>query len=124
MNSCGRSAALPPDDHTRPQPLASNGLLVRHYNKHGQVMEYDFAMLPIARPLQQSLAALFAGHCAPETWATHSTSQSYWRLLVRFARFLAEQPESISDVDDISAAIVRRWRNTWRYSRTNAPSGR
>lgn len=121
MNSRGRSAALPLDDHTRPQRLASNGLLVRHYNKHGQVMDYDFAMLPIARPLQQSLAALFAGRCVPETWATHSTSQSYWRLLVRFARFLAEQPESISDVDDISAAIVRRWRNTMALLKDKRP---
>lgn len=112
MNSRGRQAALPPHDHTRPRPLASNGLLVHHYNNRGQVKDYDFAMLPVSPPLQRSLAALFASRCVPETWAAHKTSQSYWRLLVRFTRFLADQPETVSDLDDLSSAIIRRWRNS------------
>ncbi len=66
----------------------------------------------MAQPLQQSLAALFASRCVPETWATHTTSQACWRLLVRFTRFLAEQPETVADLDDLSTAIVRRWRNS------------
>ena len=33
-------------------------------------------------------------------------------MLVRFSRFLDEQPETISDLDDLTAAIVRRWRNS------------
>ena len=112
MNSRGREAALPPHDHIRPRLLASDGLLVHHSNKRGQVKDYDFATLPAAQPLQQSLAALFASRCVPETWATHTTSQTYWRLLVRFTRFLAEQPETLSDLDDLTAAIVRRWCNS------------
>lgn len=108
----GREAALPPDDHTRPPPLAFNGLLVHHYNNRGQVKDYDFATLPVAQPLQQSLAALFASRCAPETWATHRSSQAYWRLLVRFTRFLAEQSETVSDLDNLSTTIIRRWRNS------------
>ncbi|MGB8391540.1 hypothetical protein [Mycobacterium sp.] len=31
---------------------------------------------------------------------------------MRFTRFLAEQPESIRDLDDLSAAVVKRWRNS------------
>jgi hypothetical protein len=112
VNSRGREAALPPHDHTKPRRLASDGLLVHHYNNRGQLKEYDFATLPVPQPLQQSLAALFARRCVPETWATHKSSQGYWRLLVRFTRFLAEQPETIADLDDLTAAIVRRWRNS------------
>lgn len=112
MNSRGSHAALPPDDHTRTRPVACNGLLVHHYNNCGQVKDYDFATLPAAQPLQRSLAALFASRCVPQAWATHTTSQAYWRLLVRFTRFLAEQPETVSDLDDLSTAIVRRWRNS------------
>jgi hypothetical protein len=108
----GHEAALPPHDHTRPRPLAFDGLLVQHRNNAGQVKDYDFATLPVAQPPQQSLAALFASRCVPETWATHATSQGYWRLLVRFTRFLAEQPETVSDLDDLSTAIVRRWRKS------------
>jgi hypothetical protein len=112
MNVRGRPAVLPPSDHTRPQPLAPDGLLVHHYNAHGRVNSYDFATLPVAQPLQRSLAALFACRCVPETWATHSTSGAFWRHLVRFTRFLAEQPETVHDLDDLTAAIVKRWRNS------------
>ena len=112
MNSRGREAALPSQDHTRPRPLASNGLRVQHSNNRGRVKDYDFATLPVAQPLQQSLAALFASRCVPQTWAAHTTSQAYWRLLVRFTRFLAEQPETVSDLDELTAGIVRQWRNS------------
>ncbi|MBZ4534098.1 hypothetical protein [Mycobacterium avium] len=112
MSTRGREAALPRHDHTRPRRLAFDGLLVQHRNNAGQVKDYDFATLPVAQPLQQSLAALFASRCVPETWAAHTTSQGYWRLLVRFTRFLAEQPETVIDLDDLSTAIVRRWRNS------------
>ncbi len=112
MNSRGRPAVLPPPDHTRPQPLAPHGLLVHHYNTHGRVRDYDFTTLAIAQPLQRSLAALFARRCVPETWAAHSSSGAVWRHLMRFTRFLADQPESIRDLDDLTVAVVKRWRNS------------
>lgn len=112
MNARGRPAVLPPLDHSRPQPLATDGLVVHHYNGQGRVKDYDFTTLPVDEPLQRSLAALFAHRCVPGTWTTHRTSRSMWRQIVRFAQFLAEQPESIRDLDDLNAALVRRWRNS------------
>lgn len=112
MNVRGRPAVLPPSDHRRPKALAPQGLVVFHCNAAGRVKEYDFATLPVDEALQRSLAALFARRCVPQTWTTHRTSRGMWRQIVRFAEFLVEQPEHVRDLDDLSAAMVRRWRNS------------
>ena len=56
----GHRASLPADGHARPEYLVADGqggLVVRHYNRDGRVREYDFAALPVAAPMQASLAA-------------------------------------------------------------------
>ena len=112
MSSRGRPATLPPHDHTRPRPLSSDSLVVHHYNSHGRVRDFDFSTLPVAEPLQRSLAELFAARCVPEDWAAHRTAIGYWLELVRFSRFIAEQPEAVRDLDELTAGVLRRWRNS------------
>ena len=112
MNAPGRRAALPPYDHRRPRALSSGSLVVRHRNARGQVKEFDFSTLTVAEPFQRSLARLFAARCVPEGWATHVSSSKYWRHVSVFAEFLAAQPETVRDLDELSAAMLRRWRNS------------
>ena len=112
MNTEGRRAVLPPGDYARPQPLATNGLVVRHYNNKGRVREYDFSTLPVADSLQRSFAALFAPHCVPEAWAAHRTSQFYWQYLWQFGEFLTGQDNPVADLDDLTAALLCRWRKS------------
>lgn len=79
MSGRGHRASLPERGHARPEYLVEDeqgGLIVRHYDRHGQIREYNFASLPIPATMQQSLAALFAGRCTPGRWAEHSTSMT------------------------------------------------
>ena len=74
----GRRAALPEAGHARPEYLVADGqggLAVRHCNRAGRVREYDFTALPVAGPMQASLAALFAAWCTPGRWSTHGYVQ-------------------------------------------------
>ncbi|WP_224274324.1 hypothetical protein [Streptomyces sp. LS1784] len=116
MSARGRKASLPPADHSRPELLAFDGLIVRHCNTDGRVKEYDFSALPVAEPLQRSLAALFAARCG-SSWTRHSTSKSIHRLVVGFATFLSQQDQPPRDLDELSAALVKRW---WLSTRTTA----
>ena len=75
----------------------------------GQIKEFDFSTLTVAEPLQRSLAALFAARCVPEGWTTHVSSSKYWRHVSFFVEFLAAQPETVHDLDELNAAILRRW---------------
>jgi hypothetical protein len=109
----GRRAALPAAGHARPEYLAGNeqgGLTVRHCNREGRVREYDFAVLPVAAPMQASLAALFAARCAPGRWSAHRSSETGWFQLRRFAAFLAAQDPAPRDLDELTPAMIRRWR--------------
>jgi hypothetical protein len=112
VNAPGRRAELPPYDHRRPQALSSDSLVVRHRNSRGQIKEFDFSTLTVAEPFQRSLATLFAARCVPEGWTTHVSSSKYWRHVVYFVEFLCAQPETVRDLDELSAAMLRRWRNS------------
>ena len=70
---------------------------------------YDFATIPVAEPLQRSLANLFAGRCTPDRWTAHKTSGSLWVLLHGFAKFLASQERPPRDLEDFTAALIDRW---------------
>jgi hypothetical protein len=109
----GRRAALPAGGHARPEYLVADGhggLVVCHHNREGRVREYDFASLPVPAPVQASLAALFAARCTPDRWLAHDSSQGSWLQLRRFAQFLACQEPSPRDLDELTPAMVRRWR--------------
>jgi hypothetical protein len=109
----GRRAALPAGGHVRPEYLVADGhggLVVRHHNREGRVREYDFTQLPVPAPMRASLAALFAARCTPDRWSAHDSSVGSWLQLRRFARFLACQERSPRDLDELTPAMVRRWR--------------
>ena len=120
MSRRGRSASLPPAGHVRPDRLAPDGLVVHHYNIEGRIHDYDFANLPVAEPLQRSLANLFAGRCTPDRWTAHKTSGSQWVLLQGFAKFLASQERPPRDLEEFTAALIDRW---W-LSKGSTGSGR
>ena len=110
MSGRGRRAALPAGDHSRPESLAPDGLVVHHYNRHGRLKSYDFSTLPAAEPLQRSLAELFAVRCLPQVWEVHTTSRMYSDSVRALVTFLSGQPEPVSDLGQLTAAVVKRWR--------------
>jgi hypothetical protein len=109
----GNRAVLPEDGHARPEYLAADGqgsLVVRHYNREDKVREYNFAELPVAEPMQASLAALFATQCTPDHWSVHATSETAWLHLRRFAEFLGRQDQPVRDLNELTPQLVRLWR--------------
>ena len=113
MSGRGRRAALPAGGHARPDYLVADGqggLVVRHHDREGRVREYDFAQLPVPAPMRASLAALFAARCTPDRWSAHWSSEQPWLQLRRFAQFLASQEPSPPDLEELTPAMVRRWR--------------
>jgi hypothetical protein len=114
----GRRASNPPADHTRPEVLAPGGTVVHHRNKHGRVKSFDFSTLPVAEPMQHSLAAVFAGRCV-RRWTVHTTADQAFDHIMRFAQFLSSLEQPPGDVDELTVAIVKRW----RLSRTGRPGG-
>lgn len=113
MSPRGRAASLPPADHARPEYLAPDGLVVHHYNREGRVKDYDFSTLPVAEPMQRSLAVLFAARCVPHRWTVHVTSEYHWGRLRQFAQTLSQQERPPRDVDEFTVALVARWRRTF-----------
>ncbi len=77
-------------------------------NKAGFAMEFDFAALPVPEPMQRSLAAVFAAHS--RHWTQHTSAKSSWRRLLVFAQFLADLEQVPHDLDDLTAATMKRWR--------------
>ncbi|MEU0726214.1 hypothetical protein [Streptomyces sp. NPDC006140] len=108
MSGRGRKAVPPPPDHHVEPPLGPDGLVVTVTNKAGFKKEYDFAELPVPEPMQRSLAELFAE--ASKGWNSILTAKSYWRGLLGFARFLSGSEDSPEDLDDLTAALLKRWR--------------
>ncbi|MGH7735007.1 MAG: hypothetical protein ACREOE_15305, partial [Gemmatimonadales bacterium] len=109
----GRRASLPSGGYSRPESLVADGqggLVVRHYNREGKVREYDFAELPVAGPMQASLAALFAARCTPGRWTVHVTSAASWHHLRRFTESLARRQRPPRDLDELTPVMVRAWR--------------
>ena len=114
MSGRGHRASLPAGGHARPEYLVADGqggLVVRHCNREGRVREYDFAALPVAGPMQRSLAALFAARCTPDRWSAHATSGTSWLHLRQFAEFLARQPRPPRDLDELGPRLVQQWRD-------------
>jgi hypothetical protein len=85
-------------------------MVVRHHDREGRVREYDFAQLPVSAPMRASLAALFAARCTPDRWSAHDSSEGSWLQLRRFAQFLASQEPPPRDLEELTPAMVRRWR--------------
>ncbi|MEW1577214.1 hypothetical protein AB0407_03865 [Streptomyces microflavus] len=110
MSRRGRRASLPPADHAQPEPLAPGGLLVQHYNRDQRVRYYDFSTLAVAEPMQRSLAALFAARCTPDDWTSHGTSKLAWEIVGKFALFLSQQEQPPRDLDELTVAMMKRWR--------------
>ncbi|MFI6797598.1 hypothetical protein [Streptosporangium canum] len=112
MSTRGRKASIPPADHVRPPVLAPDGLVVHHSNRRNQVVDYDFSVLAVAEPLQRSLSALFAARCVPHRWGSHNTSRGFWEDLVVFTTFLSQQEQPPGDLDELTAAMLKRWRTS------------
>ncbi|MFE0023352.1 hypothetical protein [Amycolatopsis sp. NPDC059021] len=110
MSARGRRASLPPVDHARPEYLSNDGLVVHHYNRAGRVKHYDFTVLPVAEPMQRSLAALFAAGCVPHRWTTHESSQRAWFAVAPFAQFLSHLQHPPHDLDEVTVDVVVAWR--------------
>lgn len=110
MSPRGRAAVLPPAGHTRPEALAAGGLAVRHCNAQDRVKDYDFSALPVGVAMQRTLADLFAAWCVPGTWSAHTTSALYWGHLRRFCEFLSHLEIPVTDIDEITPAVIKRWR--------------
>ncbi|MFF7019914.1 hypothetical protein ACFY97_02655 [Streptomyces klenkii] len=119
MSRRGRKASLPGDAHHRPEVVAADGLVVEHRDRNGRTASYDFSTLPVAEPMQRSLAAVFAPHCRPAHWSSHDTSEQVWLTLRTFTGWLASLPDPPEDVDDITVAV---W-NAWKLSRDTASYG-
>ncbi|MEJ8638947.1 hypothetical protein [Streptomyces sp. MS2.AVA.5] len=121
MSRRGRSAALPGTPHHRPVVREQGGLVVRHRGAKGSVADYDFALLPLAPPMQHAWAALFASRCAPGGgWDSLTSSRAMWKELRAFAGFLAAQDQPPEGIAGLTVAV---W-NTWRISRPRSVSGR
>ncbi|MGW6941161.1 hypothetical protein ACWGF3_19475 [Streptomyces xanthophaeus] len=85
---------------------------MNHYNKRNQVKTFDFSTLPVAEPLQRSLAALFAASCIPGRWSTHESSKRPWGALKKFAEFLGQQEQPPRDLEELTLAQLKRWRQS------------
>ncbi|MGW9026741.1 hypothetical protein ACWGQ5_21645 [Streptomyces sp. NPDC055722] len=112
MSGRGRRASLPPATHARPETLADDGLVVRHINRHGRAADYDFSTLPVAEPMQRSLAKLFAARCTPQQWGAHSTSKHHWYKIEKFTEFLSALDHPPHDLHELTGAMVKRWRTS------------
>jgi hypothetical protein len=77
-------------------------------NKEGFKKEYDFAELSVAEPLQRSLAVLFAAQS--RRWTSHRSAESCWHKMERFTRFLSGLEDPPVDLDELTAAMLKRWR--------------
>ncbi|MGV9387411.1 hypothetical protein ACWDRB_67420 [Nonomuraea sp. NPDC003707] len=91
--------------------LTPDGLIVHHTNRRNQIKDYNFSELPVPEPLQRSLSALFAARCV-HRWGSHKSSQGLWEDLVIFATFLSQQDQPPNDLDELTAATLKRWRTS------------
>lgn len=108
MSGRGHKAVLPPAAHRKEPPLAPDGLVVTVTNKDGYTKEFDFAKLPVAEPMQHSLAAAFAAQS--RGWSSHKTAtNNYWPKLEVFAKFLSRLQRPPEDLDGLTVAIMQSW---------------
>ncbi|MFF4941961.1 hypothetical protein [Streptomyces rubiginosohelvolus] len=77
-------------------------------NKGGYAKEYDFAELPVAKPLQHSLARAFAAQS--RGWTSHKSANNNWVKIGVFAKFLSGLNSPPEDLDGLTVATLQRWR--------------
>lgn len=119
MSARGHKAVVPPPDFQAAERITDEaGLLVAVINKEGFERVFDFATMPVPEPMQRSLAKVFAEQSV--NWSSHASGQSYWQSLRAFARFLKNQDHPAPDLDGLTAATLRLWRNNHK----NTPGGR
>ncbi|MFJ1740036.1 hypothetical protein ACIOG4_15300 [Streptomyces microflavus] len=109
MSGRGRKAVLPPAGHRAEPPLAPDGLVVTVTNKAGFKKEFDFAELPVAGPMQRSLAKAFAAQS--RGWTSHKSAGTYWIKVGLFAGFLSGLDSPSDDLDGLTAATMQTWRD-------------
>ncbi|MEU5232132.1 MULTISPECIES: hypothetical protein [Streptomyces] len=90
--------------------------MVTVVNKAGHTKTFHFAELDAPEPMQRSLAAGFAAQA--RRWDSHLTAYNHWLRLLWFARFLGEQDHPPQDLDELTAAMLKRWRT--RYVASNS----
>lgn len=119
MSPRGRSAALPPADHAAaPVVDPLNGLVVHHRNRDGHVKNFDFSTLPVAEPMQRSLATAFAA--AVKGRSSHETPARRFRELKQFVEFASQCERPPHDLDELTATLVKAW---W-FQLKDSPGGR
>lgn len=118
--SRGRAASLPASPHQRPRPLQD--LVVVHVDEKGEkTARYDFGALPIPPRLQHEFAALVADRARPTgSWRNLPTSRQGWQMVGQFARWLAAQDTTPTQIAEIDRATWLRW----TMSRSSAAGGR
>ncbi|MEU6497431.1 hypothetical protein ABZ890_44970, partial [Streptomyces sp. NPDC046984] len=79
-------------------------------NKAGYPKVFDFGKLDVAEPFQRSLAVVFAERSAH--WTSHETARGMWDRLLVFTRFLSTLEPPPQDLEDLTAATLKRWRQT------------
>ncbi|MGW0856967.1 hypothetical protein [Streptomyces sp. NPDC002690] len=88
-------------------------------NKAGYKREFDFAGIPGTEPIQRSLATCFAAKSS--SWKSHRSAVGYWRKAKMFATFIAELEDPPADLDELTAAMLKRWRT--RHIGSNSGKG-
>ncbi|MER5887745.1 hypothetical protein ABT160_28345 [Streptomyces sp. NPDC001941] len=109
MSGRGRTAVLPPAAHRAEPALAPDGLRVTVTNKAGYKKEFDFSTLSTSRAMQHSLAVVFAAQS--RGWTSHLTARNFWTKIELFVGFLAKLDRPPGDLDGLTAAMLRSWRN-------------
>ncbi|WP_097991013.1 hypothetical protein [Streptomyces sp. f51] len=95
-------------------------MIVHHYNHEGRLKDYDFSTLPVAEPIQHSLAALFAACCNPHQWTAHLSSNQQWVYVGTFAKHLSLQERPPRSLDELTGAVIDSWWDVMRMT----PGGR
>ncbi len=88
MSGRGRRAALPAGDHSRPESLAPDGLVVHHYNRHGRLRSYDFSAKLAKRSCWGSLPNVFK---EPLPDRAYADAQAQLKDLLSVAEFKANR---------------------------------
>lgn len=96
--------------------MAADGLVVTVTNEAGYTKGFDFAELPVARPMQEALAASFAARSLG--WTSHSTARTCWTGLEMFAKFVAGLDSPPDDLDGLTVTALQSWRDL--HIRTNS----
>ncbi|MEU0663787.1 hypothetical protein [Streptomyces lavendulocolor] len=90
--------------------------MVTVVNKAGYKKEFDFAELPVAEPMQRSLAAVFATRSL--RWTSHGTAKNNWIKLLQFSRFLSGLDHPPQDLDELTVAAMQKWRDRQVFTNT------